>query len=256
MLRFENQLTCPVCGNADPLRKYEVMSIFATEMEYLHCSDCGILWQTSRLADDYIGEYYRDVYRELTSPSDAKRATTTKMGKLRASIQVGWMSQFLLGVDTALDYGCSGGWLLDALADYGLTVCGVEMDRSELTQPARDKYKVYDSIEDAPGQYDLITISHVVEHFNHPVDALKSIVAKLKPGGLLFVEVPNSRAYPGFAAGLHHPICFDAPSLARTLGMAGMEVLEHEFHDMENTPMHKNLMMAAIKPKPTRQRRK
>jgi len=256
MLRFENQPTCPVCGYAEPSRKYEVMSIYSVDMQYAHCDDCGILWQMSRLADDYLLEYYRDVYRTLTSPSLVKRTHAANTGKLRASIQVGWLSQFLLGADNALDYGCSGGWLMDALTEKGVKVSGVEMDTSDMSKPARDKYEVYDTIEDAPGKYDLITMSHVLEHFNHPVDNLKPIVTKLKPGGLLFVEVPNSRAYPGFAAGLHHPICFDAPSLARALGMAGMEVLEHEFHDLENTPMHKNVMMAAIKPKPTRQRRK
>jgi len=256
MLRFENQPTCPVCGHAAPSRSYEVMSVIGTIMNYAHCADCGILWQTSRFADDYTEEYYRDVYREITAPSEAKRATTAKMGKLRASIQVGWLSQFLLGVDTALDYGCSGGWLLDALADYGLTVCGVEMDTSELTKPARDKYAVYDSIDAAPGQYDLITMSHVVEHFNHPLDALKPIVDKLKPGGLLFVDVPNYRGLPGYGTGLHHPICFDAASLAWTLQAAGLEPLEHTFYDWDNTPMDKYLMMTAMKPKARRKAKK
>ena len=256
MLRFENQPTCPVCADAAPSRKYDVPTVFGIQLKYAHCDECGILWQLSRLADDYIDEYYRDVYRQITAPSDAHRAQTAKVGKLRASIQVGWLSQFLLGVDTALDFGCSGGWLLDALADYGLTVSGVEMDTSELTKPARDKYAVYDSIDAAPGQYDLITMSHVVEHFNHPVAALKPIVDKLKPGGLLFVDVPNYRGLPGYGTGLHHPICFDAPSLARMLGMVGMEVTEHEFYDWDNTPLDKYLMMAAIKPKTTRQKRR
>jgi 2-polyprenyl-3-methyl-5-hydroxy-6-metoxy-1,4-benzoquinol methylase len=249
MLQFERQEACPVCDHAEPTRRYNTLTVFGIQLEYAHCDNCGILWQTSRLADAYMGEYYRDVYRQITAPTEAQRAQTAKVGKLRASIQVGWLAQFLLGTDTALDYGCSGGWLLDALADYGLTVCGVEMDAGDMSKPAREKYPVYDTIEDAPGQYDLITMSHVVEHFNHPLESLKPIIAKLKPGGMLFVDVPNYRGLPGFGTGLHHPVCYDAASLARMLGSLGMEVTEHMCYDWDNTPMDKYLMMAAIKPK-------
>jgi SAM-dependent methyltransferase len=256
MLQFERQEACPVCAMPpdDTARRY--VSTYANiQTDFVTCDNCGVIWQLTRLADGYLPEYYRDVYRRLTAPNLAAQTHTANVGKLRAQIQGGWLAQFSLGIDTALDYGCSGGWLMDKLADLGLTVCGVEMDAGDMSKPAREKYPVYDTIEAAPGQYDLITMSHVVEHFNHPLESLKPIIAKLKPGGLLFVDVPNYRGLPGFGTGLHHPVCYDAASLARMLGSLGMEVTEHMCYDWDNTPMDKYLMMAAIKPN-SRQKRK
>jgi hypothetical protein len=84
---------------------------------------------------------------------------------------------------------------------------------------------------------------------------MRQIYDHLKPGGLLFVDVPNYRGLPGYGTGLHHPVCYDAASLARMLGMVGFDILEHSFYDWDNTPMDKYLMMAATKPS-KRQRRK
>ena len=256
MLRFEKQDACPVCDTpaADVTRRYDVPGIFSIQLSYAHCPTCGILWQLSRLADDYLPEYYRDVYRQITAPSAAHRAQTAKVGKLRAAIQIDWLSMFIEDRQSALDYGCSGGWLLDELFKLDLKVCGVEMDRSELTAETRQKYDVFDELRDAP-KVDVITMSHVVEHFNHPLPAMREVYDHLKPGGLLFVDVPNYRGLPGYGTGLHHPVCYDPPSLAHMLGKAGFEVLEYSFYDWDNTPMHKYLMMAAIKTKSTRRKR-
>jgi SAM-dependent methyltransferase len=47
----------------------------------------------------------------------------------------------------------------------------------------KDDLKKYD--------FDLIVLSHVLEHLHKPHDYIKKLINKLKPGGLLFVEVPN-----------------------------------------------------------------
>jgi SAM-dependent methyltransferase len=256
-LKFEAQPDCPVClTERDETGRRYATAPMGIPIEYAHCTHCGVLWQTSRLADDYLGEYYANVYRQITAPTPHARAQTDKVGHMRAAIQVSWLSDQLDSRKTALDYGCSGGWLLEALQNRGMTVTGVEMDKTELSQPARGKFTIYDTIDEAPGQYDLIAMSHVLEHFNHPLEGLKPITAKIKPGGLLFVDVPNYRSLPGYGTGLHHPICFDAASLAWTLRAAGLEPLEHAFYDWDNTPMDKYLMMIAMKPKAQRKAKK
>ena len=252
-LRFEKQDTCPVCESepAEDARRYNANYIGITT-PFVGCDNCGVIWQTTRLADDYLPEYYQDVYRQITAPNLASRNQTEQVGRMRAAIQSGWLSQFIGKRKTLLDYGCSGGWLMDALS--GLDMVGVESDRSEITAGARERYQIYDDLDAAPGQVEIITMSHVVEHFNHPVPVMRQIYDKLKPGGLLFVDVPNSRAC-NHAMILHHPVAYDAASLARMLGVVGFDVLEHSFYDWDNTPMDKYLMMAATKPN-KRQRRK
>lgn len=42
-----------------------------------------------------------------------------------------------------------------------------------------------------PGRYDLVTFNKVLEHIEHPVEALSRAKAALKPGGWLYVELPD-----------------------------------------------------------------
>lgn len=42
--------------------------------------------------------------------------------------------------------------------------------------------------------YDLIILRHVLEHTHHPVDLIRFLGSRLKPEGVLYIEVPNLRA--------------------------------------------------------------
>ena len=44
--------------------------------------------------------------------------------------------------------------------------------------------------EKIKNQYDLVVLSHVLEHVTEPISFLKSIVEKMRKGGHLFIEVP------------------------------------------------------------------
>ncbi|MEH6632303.1 MAG: class I SAM-dependent methyltransferase [Halopseudomonas aestusnigri] len=49
----------------------------------------------------------------------------------------------------------------------------------------------YSSLEQVHDQFDLITISHVLEHVIDPVDFITNITTYLKPNGFLFIEIPH-----------------------------------------------------------------
>ena len=42
--------------------------------------------------------------------------------------------------------------------------------------------------------YDLIILRHVLEHTHHPVDLIRFLGSRLKPEGILYIEVPNLQA--------------------------------------------------------------
>jgi SAM-dependent methyltransferase len=256
MLKFERQPVCPVCGIApeDDARRYRVQYT-GIPSEFVTCHGCGVIWQWDRLADDYVGEYYRTVYRQITAPNEAARAQTAAVGEMRAAIQAAYLSPFLTKCKSLLDFGCSGGWLLDALAPLGLELYGVESDESGLSEFARRRYKIFNTLDEAPNGLHAVTMSHVLEHFNHPGEILRQIYAKLAPGGLLFVDVPNYRAC-NHAMILHHPVAYDAASMARLLTGAGFEIADSRCYDWDNTPMDKYLMTIAAKPGDKKRRSK
>lgn len=48
-------------------------------------------------------------------------------------------------------------------------------------------------LSSVPNEYfDVVVLSHVLEHLLNPVDAMRQLVAKLKPNGILVVAVPNA----------------------------------------------------------------
>ena len=49
---------------------------------------------------------------------------------------------------------------------------------------------------EVPGEFDVVAMIHVLEHIPHPEAYLKQLVTKLRPGGMLIVELPHHVANP------------------------------------------------------------
>ena len=76
---------------------------------------------------------------------------------------------------------------------------------------------------------DLVTMFHVLEHLPEPVAALRRIAQRLKPDGLLYIEVPNATrpCSPHYMFFRAHVLYFTGPSLRQTLEAAGLEGVAH-----------------------------
>jgi 2-polyprenyl-3-methyl-5-hydroxy-6-metoxy-1,4-benzoquinol methylase len=94
-----------------------------------------------------------------------------------------------------LDVGCGNGSFLMFAREAGWDVSGVDMDPKAVAQCKRSGLNVneggigvYDGIE---SRFDMITLSHIIEHVYDPVRLLKDCHRLLKPGGTIWVETPN-----------------------------------------------------------------
>jgi 2-polyprenyl-3-methyl-5-hydroxy-6-metoxy-1,4-benzoquinol methylase len=93
----------------------------------------------------------------------------------------------------ALDIGCGSGRFLRALRHSGWEVAGLELNDDTATA-ARTVHglMVETALEAfADSSFDLITITHVLEHIRDPHQMLADCVRLLKPGGVIAVAVPN-----------------------------------------------------------------
>jgi SAM-dependent methyltransferase len=97
-----------------------------------------------------------------------------------------------------LDYGCGGGDYLLKMQPFGYELQGAEFDPHLLTELSGRGIAVADvarlNERDWAGEFDHITLSHVLEHVPDPVDLLARLFGWLKPGGTLYVEVPHADA--------------------------------------------------------------
>ncbi|MEM1270170.1 MAG: class I SAM-dependent methyltransferase [Bacteroidota bacterium] len=105
------------------------------------------------------------------------------------------------GTQHLLDVGCGAGTNAEYLADTlpGIQIHGLTVSPSERDQAIRfmDDCWVADVATEplplpvAQTQYDVILLSHVLEHIAYPAAVVRKLVSLLKPGGRLVIAVPN-----------------------------------------------------------------
>ncbi len=118
-----------------------------------------------------------------------------------------------LGGLRVLDVGCSGGLLSEALARAGAVVTGVDVSGEAVAMARRHAAASGLAIDYRAGTlqavvgedgFDVVCALEVVEHVESPTDFLAACVARLRPGGLLFVSTisrtPESLVLAKFAA--------------------------------------------------------
>ena len=97
---------------------------------------------------------------------------------------------------TVLDIGCGRGHMLMKLKEQNWECYGTEISQTLSQNLIQNGIKVKNSVNikscDFPSNYfDVITLFHVFEHLQNPFKTLEEIGRILKPGGLLYIEVPN-----------------------------------------------------------------
>lgn len=160
-----------------------------------------------------------------------------------------------------LDVGSGSGFFLLIAKSCGWTAIGVDPDPKVVANGRAQGLKVVQGgIEQFDGQksmFDVITLSHAIEHVHKPVDTLRACYHLLKPGGRLWLETPNigslgHRRYGGDWRGLEPPrhlVLFNVASIGnvlRRIGFTGIKQLTRpsplHFMTRENEAIRRELM--------------
>jgi SAM-dependent methyltransferase len=94
-----------------------------------------------------------------------------------------------------LDIGFGNGAFLKLATEIGWSAEGIDFDPSAVEAARSRGLEVrcagVEDLADEPSGYDVITLSHVIEHVYDPPALLRAICRLLRPGGLLWLETPN-----------------------------------------------------------------
>lgn len=97
-----------------------------------------------------------------------------------------------------LEVGCGSGQMLARMRDQGWEVRGVDFDPEAVnTASARGLDVRLGSLASqgfAANQFDVVVMSHVIEHVHDPLELLTQAHQVLKPGGTLVVLTPNNQS--------------------------------------------------------------
>ncbi|MCQ4161682.1 class I SAM-dependent methyltransferase [Roseomonas sp. GC11] len=191
-----HQRDCPLCGTA--ARSATALPRFAGAcLTLLRCAACHMVYS----AEVLDAETDRRRYAEAGRDSIPRAFASLKQHHAYAALEVSKQAYVVqriaaqgLRQGRMLDIGCANGSALDAFAAAGWQVAGVE-PTAEFAAASRTRHSDVQHgyfPEAAPeGPFDLITLFDLLEHIEQPLGFLEAIRARLRPGGILAVQVPN-----------------------------------------------------------------
>lgn len=207
------------------------------------CAACGLARTTPRLAADALPEFYEEDYHALHQSVETPKAGTALFREGQGKAIAQFVSDFLpSGPISVADIGCGTGQVLReleaALGTGRVIAAGCEYAASfvEAGRAAGSDIRhggPETLLESAP--FDLVILSHVVEHFPEPIDDLGLIRRLGHANSVFYVEVPGlltidqKREYAyrfDQYVTVAHTYHFTLSTLASTMSRAGFTLID------------------------------
>lgn len=191
---------CPVCQST---RIHAVLTVkdytvSQTAFEVWECDECTLRFTQDVPAPGDIGQYYQSA--DYISHTNTRKGLVNRLYHLvrqRALRQKKELVKIATGRSTGrlLDVGAGIGAFASYMRDHQWQVTGLEPDAGTRKRAAAEFGIQLESsdrlFELEPGQFDAITLWHVLEHVHALAAYMEQLKKLLKPGGKLFIAVPN-----------------------------------------------------------------
>lgn len=215
----ESMENCPVCNgeNTRLALKVKDHSVTGEFFDVFECGRCGLRFTRNPPAVEKIGTYYES--EDYISHSNTRKGLINSLYhsvRNRTLATKFYLLKRATGLTAGrhLDIGAGTGAFVQYMNNKGWESIGIEPD-----ERARDMALAYhatkllpagefDSL--SPESLDAISMWHVLEHVHALYPYLHQIKNILKPGGLVFIAVPN---YTSYDAGKYGPdwAAYDVP---------------------------------------------
>jgi 2-polyprenyl-3-methyl-5-hydroxy-6-metoxy-1,4-benzoquinol methylase len=181
---------CPTCAGREATLELE-----KDHMRLVRCSACDLVYVNPTFDEAHYKKVYRsaeyqDIVRDLGIRSHQYRVE--RFGRERVDIMA---AHLRMATPRVLDIGCSTGFVVEAARDRGWQAVGLDLNPSAIEYGRSRGLDVRNvALEDAelaPASFDAVSLFDVLEHLLDPVRTLRASIDLLKPGGIVFLYVPN-----------------------------------------------------------------
>jgi 2-polyprenyl-3-methyl-5-hydroxy-6-metoxy-1,4-benzoquinol methylase len=221
---------CMLCGNqGKPV--YQVLRdrLYGSPgiWELLRCPRCELVWLNPRPVSTDIGKLYTQYFTHNKGSSIPRLPGFAKMienailearlnykglvnkpwgksiGKVfsliksvRETVELSVMNLEASEKERLLDIGCGCGEFLARMRDLGWETTGLDPDR-EAVKVAREHFGLIvhegtlENLDFQEESFQAITMNHVIEHVDDPIESLKKCRLLLKRNGKLVIVTPN-----------------------------------------------------------------
>ena len=232
-------ISCHICENkiledvTTDLRF--VASDVSTVVGSARFSVCGRCTNIQKILDNQWNLVIEQIYKNysvFTSTPEHEHVIFNESSHLPRSRQLLSLMREKINMKenaSLLDFGCANGLLLQTFRkEYpSWHLSGLEINdryRNAVLGIGGNLTFYGDGQIPANQVFDIITLSHVLEHIQKPVETLKRVRAHLKPEGRLVLSVPNIEKNPFDLLVADHCTHFQMGSLRRVLEIAGFSV--------------------------------
>ena len=173
--------SCLLCYSQKMKLVYLPLGFRRNAKVYL-CDECGLLQTITTKKGDGIAR--------ASHLADFGNLRTGK--GFRSSYAINVLKRHINNPDRVLDVGANRGAFTKEAKEVWGQVHSVEPD-TRLWQKGWDMVSI-EKMDLAPAFYDVIHLSHTLEHLDNPLAVLKQLRAALSRMGVMYVEVPNTPA--------------------------------------------------------------
>lgn len=200
VIKKETLFQCPLCKNKN-LKKLFTNDRYGIKSITVFCRNCSLVFQNPRMTASslkyfythpiYRGIYHKDYISEATKSYKDFTYIKKKIcfKKYYRNLFFDYISSFNLKYRSVCDIGAGKGLNLLNFKNIGKKISGTEP--FALNRKLAEKYsiKLFPEIENIKKKFDLIILSHVLEHFSDLELELRRIFNSSKK--YLFIEVPG-----------------------------------------------------------------
>lgn len=171
---------CPVCASQN-----HVLITVPGDQHLARCHNCGMVYTRWEPSIEELGAYYGS----YPVVEDLSQVTLKRYDELLERFEA------YRKTGKILDVGCGSGAFLQRAKFRGWSAFGTEFGGGPIAACRQRGISVFEGPlepRDHPAEgYDVICSFEVVEHVAHPREEIGKMLQLLRPGGLLYLTVPN-----------------------------------------------------------------
>lgn len=196
-------MNCISCGNSSFVKyaetSYLTLPIFKCQNCKIYVTGNSIEQIKKAISETYSKKFWDHQYEyyKVNFSKESDYIDIISQGKRRNFIsQYSYLKPLIQDKKRILEVGAGTGYTTFHLDQRGYNVTGVEPDArnvSIINQKLKNSKIINANIEDFADEekYEVIWVSHVLEHLAEPKIFLQKMKSKLEINGILFIEVPN-----------------------------------------------------------------
>ena len=210
---------------------WNILGLKKNKIGFGLCPKCNLVLQTPSLSKKKILNYYKNTsiyFENLFKPSSNLKNTTKRhLDLIKRNLKFKPKNVLEIGVSTNYNF--------NQYLRYGVKKFkGLEPSKFIAKKFKNTKFKIFNStIEDYKfrSNYDLIILSHVIEHLIDPLKSLRKCSASQKDGDHILIEVPlleKPHLFPPCYFNIEHLNYFNFYNLNQMMNNINYEIVAKE----------------------------